>query len=91
MGCPVPLAVWVELMDIAPLRLLVVDLRLQRWTGAAPKRSLRSARIAPLERGVTRRCRYDVRFGVPATSKGVVGKSILDGSRETLVVGPVVN
>jgi len=28
MGCPVPLAVWVELMDIAPLRLLVVDLRL---------------------------------------------------------------
>ncbi len=29
-GFPQPLAVWVELMDIAPLRLLVVDLRLQR-------------------------------------------------------------
>jgi len=29
-GFPQPPAVWVELMDIAPLRLLVVDLRLQR-------------------------------------------------------------
>ena len=78
-------------MDIAPLRLLVVDLRLQHRTGAAPKRSLRSTRIAPLERGVARRYRYDVQFGVPATPKVVVRKGILDVSRETLVVGPVVN